>query len=96
MTQPAAPAEGEVMFEVTKPVNYAQLRQELAAALGDPEGFTCTLVGTRYDVPVSFTNPANLYVRPDIVDAETVNMTIDAHQPQADENMPTPAPEPTA
>jgi hypothetical protein len=91
MTQPAAPAEGEAMFEVIKPVNYAQLADELKTALGNPDGFGCYLVGHRYDVPTSPTNPANLYVKPDSVDAEVVNMTIDAHQPQPDAEMPQPA-----
>lgn len=81
------PGLPSLTFTVTKVINQTQLDDEISAAVGQ----TVVIAASGYNplLPISSSNPATLWVRPNTVSSTTVQNTINAHV--ADPNYGTPA-----
>lgn len=83
---PPPPFDDMVSFKLIKPINLAQLRDEIREAVRD--NFEMAQVGPDESGPISESNPASLAVTPSRVPRGKVQKVIDGHQPSEGYNLP--------
>jgi hypothetical protein len=81
------PGLPSLTFTVTKAINSVQLDDEISTAVG--QTVLVAMSGYNPQLPISVSNPATLWLRPNTVSSTTVQNAINAHV--ADPNYGTPA-----
>lgn len=83
-----APFEGEgKTYEVTKPINPAQLIDEVYDRLANRQKYQVVIHVVDFDKEVSKDNPATIHVHPADADMRTVRGAVESHVPDPDFGM---------
>lgn len=77
VSPPPDPYEDAVTVNLTKEVNVVQLTDEISAAVG--QTVQLAIVRDDFTMPISVSNPAVVWIKPDTVNLTTVNNAITAH-----------------